>query len=346
VHQHQPIDPAEEEAPVQKLQRIQQQQAANPSINNIASQVLYETVDISQITEQEFKGYIEALRKTLRAVNPEQYSIALLQKGEDSVNMLTVLYCLNAEWATIKDHTKTASTGQLRLSWWKDQLKNTLVGQPPRVPALLALAYLQQKKPENKLTFSQFRNIFKWRESDLRWKQPAALKDIENYSDGVYGSLLMAHLQFLGLRNVHTDHVSTHLGRSYGLCTLLRAVPHLVEHSSTYLPAQLCARYGVSEDDIYNKQNTKAIEDVVFRVADLAKSHLDLARELADMKENEKLVVDPKSYPVFYSAMVCEVFLERLQKADFNIFDESLSAQSMRFAILYRMGKTSWFGKY
>ncbi|KAG2385989.1 hypothetical protein C9374_003138 [Naegleria lovaniensis] len=343
----------EEEAPIIKLQKIQQEQTNTKSkptpIDNIANKVIFDTVDISKITKEEFNVTMTNLREQLRAINPEQYSLALLQKDIDSVNICTILYCLNAEWATIKDHTKSQTTGSLRLAWWKDQLKNALVGHPPRVPALIALAYMQSHaKPENKLKFSHLRNIFKWREIDLRWKQPATLADIENYSDGVYGSLIMAHLQAVGKRNVHTDHVASHVGRSYGICTLLRAVPHLAEHSSTYLPAQLCAKFGVTEDDIYSKRASPALEEVVFKVADLAHSHLDLARELAVLKDekSQQLLVDPKSYPLFMHSIICEVFLERLQKANFNIFDDRLSAQSMRFSILFKLGKTKWFGKY
>lgn len=343
----------EEEAPIIKLQKLQQEQTSPKSkptpIDNIANKVIYDTVDVSKITKEEFDVTMSNLREQLRKINPEQYSLALLQKDVDSVNICTILYCLNAEWATIKDHTKSQTTGSLRLAWWKDQLKNTLVGHPPRVPALIALAYMQsQAKPENKLKFSQFRNIFKWREIDLRWKQPATLADIENYSDGVYGSLIMAHLQAVGKRDIHTDHVASHIGRSYGICTLLRAVPHLIEQGSTYLPAQLCAKFGVTEDDIYSKHVSPALEEVVFKVADLAHSHLDLARELAALKDekSQKLLVDPKSYPLFMHSIICEVFLERLQKVNFNIFDDRLSAQSMRFPILFRLGKTKWFGKY
>ncbi|EFC37119.1 predicted protein [Naegleria gruberi] len=333
---------------------------------------MFDSVDITKTSKEEFQTIMTTLRNHLKTINPEQYSIALLQKDEIQVNILTILFCLNAELATIKDFTKTPSTGLLRLSWWKDQVKNALVGLPPRVPVLMALSFMQvnyfnkgftclndnyQQEQEqsnintsttsnttgststtstqnnNSLKFSHLRNIFKWREVDLKWKQPATLADIESYSEGVYSTLIMSHLQCSKYRDVHTDHVASHLGRSYGICTLLRSVPHLSEHQSTYLPAQLCAKYGITEDDIYKHQNSHELEEVVFKVADLAKSHLDLARELADLKDEKtnKLLVNPKAYPLFMTSIVCEVFLEKLEKVNFNIFHPSIGAQQLRF---------------
>ncbi|KAL9655986.1 hypothetical protein ABK040_007607 [Willaertia magna] len=288
------------------------------------------------------------LRTELQKTNTEQYSIALLQRDDFKVNTYIVLHCLNVELANIKDNTKSTATALLRLNWWKEQVKHALNGQPSNVPVLIGLSYLQKclkDKGEKELTFSNFRNIFKYREIDLKWKQPMTLADIENYSNGVYSTLIMNNLQFCNLRNVHTDHVAAHLGRSLGIITLLRSVPFIHEHQTTYLPAQLCALKGINEEQLLKKENTKELEDVVFQVADLAKGHLDLARELKDQKDSKtsELLISKDSYPIFYSSCIVEVFLEKLQKYNFNIFDQRLDPRALRFAILTKTAKKRYW---
>jgi NADH dehydrogenase [ubiquinone] 1 alpha subcomplex assembly factor 6 len=143
-------------------------------------------------------------------------------------------------------------------------------------------------------------------------------------------------LHALNLSTTNTDHIASHLGKAFGLAQLLRGTPYHADHSETYLPADLCAKFGVSESDIYSKQNSTKLENVVFEVADLAKGHLESARSFAQ---------DPKSplikevYPIFQLATVSDVYLKRLEKCNFNVFDPKLRPQALRLPIYWQLLK-------
>ena len=149
-----------------------------------------------------------------------------------------------------------------------------------------------------------------------------------NGTNGTNGSSTTSH---------HMDHVASHLGKAFGMIQVLRGTPLHAQLSETYLPAELCAKFGVSESDIYSGVNTPQLENVVFEVADLAKGHLDAAREFGHSKETP---VPKETFPLFQSSFVCEVYLKELEKANFNVFDPRLDSKRLRAQISWKLLKT------
>lgn len=177
---------------------------------------------------------------------------------------------------------------------------------------------------------------------DLRWKQPPNIESIENYSEGVYSSLLYIMLDVYRARDIQIDHMTSHIGKSFGLCLLLRGTSHHANTGTTYLPASICAKHGVSEDMIYRKQYTKEIGDVVFEVANTAKAHLDLARKCA-----EPIQIPNDVKRLFQPAIFADMFLYRLNKVNFDIFDRYVSdPQEMRMSFIFNLLKSSFRGGF
>lgn len=51
--------------------------------------------------------------------------------------------------------------------------------------------------------------------------------------------VLCTFIFILGVQNVHADHAASHIGRSLGLVTVLRATPFHASKSCIYLPLEL-----------------------------------------------------------------------------------------------------------
>ena len=99
-------------------------------------------------------------------------------------------------------------------------------------------------------------------------------------------------------------------------------------------------KYGATEEEIFNLKNSKNLEDVVFDVASLAKDHLDLSRSLSAH-------VPKHATHIFYPAFVCQVILERLEKANFDIFHPSLDPKVLKLPIIWNMAKSfNWTHSY
>jgi NADH dehydrogenase [ubiquinone] 1 alpha subcomplex assembly factor 6 len=215
---------------------------------------------------------------------------------------------------------------------------DSISGSPPDIPLCISLAGIVKQYKLKSHTF-HFRSILKWKELELKWKQPQDMKALENYSEGVYSSILYLLLQVLGIKDVKADHVASHIGKALGITTLLRSTVFVAQDQYTFLPAVTCAKYGVTEEMIYEMKEIKEIQDVVYEIADYAKAHLDHAKKLEYPKE---------AYPVFLIAVLTDNFLAKLEKNNFAIMDPtSYKQESMllknAISILWKYLNKTWF---
>jgi len=109
---------------------------------------------------------------------------------------------------------------------------------------------------------------------------------------------------------------------------LLRGSPYHFSQRQSYLPINLLAKHGLSQEELFRGHvvESKQLADVVYEVASIAKHHLDLGREL-------KSSVPKQAIPALANAAIADDFLIRLQKAHFNVFDASLIQPNIGFPL-------------
>lgn len=71
-------------------------------------------------------------------------------------------------------------------------------------------------------------------------------------------------------------------GKAQGIIRLLLGTKHHSVSRRTYLPAELTAPGGVSQEEIYRLQDTDALREVFLQVASTARAHHTHAVELND----------------------------------------------------------------
>ncbi|KAL0482199.1 hypothetical protein AKO1_013324 [Acrasis kona] len=271
-------------------------------LNNIKKSISEhagQDIPLSEIPEEEINLAFSEVVTGVNKHNREQFIYSTWIQDEDlRLFYLTLIY-LNGELLRIKEKVRTPGSGEIRFAWWKANLKSSMGGIPPKVPVLIALSYFSKKY---NLTYHEL---------EFKWTQPPDMQAIEGYGEGIYSSILYMMLDAINYRTTHSAHVASHIGKCYGISLLLRGTAyHAEKNRTTFLPASVCAKYGVTEEDIYKKQYTKSIGDAVFEVADQAKAHLDAARDHA------KSIIDPPTdyKRVLQIATFCDLFLYRLQK--------------------------------
>lgn len=76
-------------------------------------------------------------------------------------------------------------------------------------------------------------------------------------------------------------HAASHLGIAHCVSTLLRALPYHASKGRMVIPAEITAKHGVSQEDVFRKgPATKGIEDAVFDFATIANDNMITAREM------------------------------------------------------------------
>ena len=73
------------------------------------------------------------------------------------------------------------------------------------------------------------------------------------------------------IQNSELDHATSHLGKAVGITQLLRGTVYHAQRRRVYLPTDLMAREGVTEDQLTRGQPSPELNNVVYEVASTAK---------------------------------------------------------------------------
>uniref|UniRef100_A0A8D0LAP2 NADH:ubiquinone oxidoreductase complex assembly factor 6 n=1 Tax=Sphenodon punctatus TaxID=8508 RepID=A0A8D0LAP2_SPHPU len=114
----------------------------------------------------------------------------------------------------------------------------------------------------------------------------------------------------VSVRNIHADHAASHIGKAQGIVTCLRATPYHSSRQKVFLPMDICMLHGVSQEDFIRYKQEKNVRDVIYDVASQAHTHLEHVSFLC----------------LIFVAV--EDYLNKIQKANFNVFHPSLHKKS------------------
>jgi NADH dehydrogenase [ubiquinone] 1 alpha subcomplex assembly factor 6 len=104
-------------------------------------------------------------------------------------------------------------------------------------------------------------------------------------------------LSLLGISSDTLSHAASHLGIAHCISTLLRALPYHASKGRMVIPAEITAKHGVSQEDVFRRGSAaKGIENAVFEFATIANDHMITAR---DMFKEDSGKVPRNAMPVF-----------------------------------------------
>lgn len=192
---------------------------------------------------------------------------------------------------------------------------------------------------EKNLSRTWLMRILERREKELYEGGFSTIEELEDQGEKIHSSLLYLSLESLGIRNLDADHVASHIGKATTIAIRLRAVPYHASKKLCFLPRDVMARNGASEEKIFRGESDKSIEEVVYKVSSVAHAHLTHAREISHK-------IPKQAKLAFLPALFVDEFLSKLQKAHFNIFDPSLSQSNRGISLPFRLYWNKYSGKF
>ncbi|XP_051920500.1 NADH dehydrogenase (ubiquinone) complex I, assembly factor 6 isoform X2 [Hippocampus zosterae] len=211
----------------------------------------------------------------------------------------------------------------MRMQFWKTAIEEIYRDKPPNQPVSVELWRAVKK---HNLTKRWLTRIITEREKDLDDTGYRNLQELESYAENTQSSLLFLLLESLGVKDVHADHAASHVGKAHGIVTCLRATPHHSSRRKVYLPMDICMLHRASQEDFIRRSQEQSIRDVVYDIASQAHVHLEHARSFGPS-------VPAAATPAFLHTVALEDFLQRLRKANFDIFHPSLQKRNPLLAI-------------
>lgn len=181
---------------------------------------------------------------------------------------------------------------------------------------------------------------------------PRDLQSLGTVLELTQSSLLHLQLELLLPQLIEIDPLEkenyqlalSHIGKSIGLATLLRALPYHAAKGRLVIPSDINANHGVVEEEILRKldkvdgDTLEKLSDATFEFATEANDQLIAARSLLKDGIRKQLM------PVFLSAVPPQAYLNRLEKYNFNPFDVNLQQRYWKLPWeIYKSFKTQKF---
>ncbi|EIW80953.1 hypothetical protein CONPUDRAFT_123770 [Coniophora puteana RWD-64-598 SS2] len=271
------------------------------------------------------------------SANPRQYCEEYVQK-HDYEGYLTSkfyprhrqsgYYALRAfyiELASVQESVSNAVLGQMRMQFWRDAVKDSANGKPPRHPVALAL---HDNITSLKSAPYHLKRIIDARDNELQNPTHLTMDSLTSHAESTASTLLYLLLSQFSLTSHDLSHAASHVGIASSLATLLRALPFHISKGQMVIPAEITAKHGVSQEEVFRtRKSSPKLEDAVFEFATIANDHLLTAREM--FKETGGKV-PAEAMPIFLTAVPAASYLKRLEVANFDAFHPSLKVRDWK----------------
>ena len=223
------------------------------------------------------------------------------------------LYAFNAEVARLRESVSENLIGQIKLQWWCDVIASIYDGGtvPQGNPVVEAVADTIKAYG---LSRGHFETLLEARARDMADESPSDVEALERYAEGTSASLTALVLEVLGARDAASMAAGRHVGTVWALTGILRAVLFHARANRFLLPQDLLAAENLTGHDLQERGNAARIAIVIERIAGLARTHLDKAREL-------RKSIDRRALPALLPATLADEYLKGLARRRYDVFD-------------------------
>lgn len=266
---------------------------------------------------------IEYCSSLLRARDYEHF-IATLFLPRTVRRSVVAIRAFNVETALVQNQVSNRTTGQGRIYFWRDVIKNIDYDKASDVHPVVSA--LTSYVAVSKLTKRWLLNIIDARSHQI--DNPSGFittESLEQYCENTQSSLLYIILEACGIQDLHLDHAASHLGKAGGLVLCLRAAAPLalIQHQVDF-PMDILNQHNLSQQDIIRGKDTQQIRDATYDLASIAHFHLKHFKIILAKRTKEKSLTKR----IFLPNVSYEKFLKLIQKCNFNLFDPRLQKRN------------------
>jgi len=194
-----------------------------------------------------------SLGELVRRADPDRYFCTLFAPAEKR-EVLFTLYAFNHELARACEVTREPGLALIRLQWWREVVEGEAKAHEVATPLHRAIAageldqaiLLDMIAARDREAEAGFDTLAEW----LAWLKQGA------------GSVMVAAAVALGAPADALVRVRE-LGAAYGVAGQIRNVPALAAQGRCLLPANVCARWGITPEAIIGAPQAAAVRPVL-----------------------------------------------------------------------------------
>lgn len=195
--------------------------------------------------------------KTAKSGSSFYYSFLFLPKAKRRA--ITALYAFCREVDDIADAEMENTIKRAKLAWWRTEIESLFAGSPTHPVSQALFKSIHDFKLDKKY----FLEIIDGMEMDLETVRFANFDELNNYCYHVAGVVGLLSASIFGYKNPQTLEYAKKLGLALQLTNIIRDVYEDSLRNRLYLPLDELEKFGVTEKQIFNRENTKAFQNLM-----------------------------------------------------------------------------------
>jgi 15-cis-phytoene synthase len=246
----------------------------------------------------------------IRDVDKDRY-LATLFAPADKRPHLFALHAFSFEVSRVREVVSDPLPGEVRLQWWRDVLVGAGRGETRANPVAHAVLSAIGRYS---LPIEPFLALIDARVFDLYDDPMPTVTDLEGYCGETSSALIrLASLILADGEEPGSAEAAGHAGVAYAVTGLLRAFPWHAMRGQVYVPTDMLAAHGATRDDIASGRGGPGVMAALSDMRRLARHHLAQTRALS-------AGIAPLISPAFLHVAVCEGYLNRMERRDYDPF--------------------------
>ena len=138
------------------------------------------------------------------------------------------------------------------------------------------------------------------KDAELQTPTHLTIDSLTSHAESTSCTVLYLVLSLLSLSSSNLSHAASHLGIAQTITTLLRALPFHSKNKRMVIPAEITAKHGVKQEDVFRQgPHAPGMDDAVFEFATIAHDYLTSAREMLMKSEGFNSRVLREALPIF-----------------------------------------------
>lgn len=242
---------------------------------------------------------------------------------------MLALYAFNLDVARIPHQVSQPLPGEIRLQWWIDLLEGQGHGGVEGHP--VAAELMRAIRADN-LPVGPLLRLIEARKFDLYNDPMPTLVALEAYLDDTGSTLFSTAALILAPTSPQIEHAARHAGIAHGLIRIIARLPRDASRRQLYLPEEILAQHGVTDEQVFAGQPMPAISAVCVQLLVEARTHRDAA--LALLRELPRA-----TRPAFLQLALLDHDLKMFGRAEHDPF--ALHEPASRLRVLWTLWRAS-----
>ena len=281
---------------------------------------------------EEGRQAAELCAEVVRTHDFTRYASTLFLTADQRRGVLAI-YAFNGEICRVREVVSQPLPGEMRLQWWTDMLAGLEHGGTEGNPVAAELKLAIRNWD---LSVKRLSRLIEEHQFDLYNDPMPTMAALEAYIVDTSAALFSLGSNVVGWQSNDIEHLARHAGLAQGLVQVVTALPQDASRRQLFIPLQILESHGSSMEEVFAGKATPNVRAAVNKLLGEARGHLDTAKALLGG-------IPPEVRPVFLPLAVVERDLERLSRADTDLFAPQTMSRLRTLWTLWRASRSRLF---